>query len=99
MENPLRCEPEARDKARLATSRDLPTLGSPPTNRIPCGGSSPGSTRQGGEVEGCCSRRWATDSTVATDFLPVIAGPRWWHRAEWIPLLGKLCAKRPDARR
>src|ERR1039458_10588063 len=86
MENPERFEPDARDKARLATSRDLPTLGSPPTNRIPCGGNSPGSTRQGAGVAGCCSRSWASDSTVAAeDFLPVIGGPQWWHRAEWLP--------------
>ena len=65
MENPVRSEPAASDRARLATNSDLPTLGSPPTNRMPCGGNSPGSTRQGGGVGGCCSRSWASDSTVA----------------------------------
>src|SRR6266550_520669 len=39
MEKPRRSTPAASDKARLATSRDLPTLGSPPTNKMPCGGS------------------------------------------------------------
>src|SRR5438093_7168808 len=33
--------PAATDNARLATSSDLPTLGSPPTNRMPCGGNNP----------------------------------------------------------
>src|SRR5450755_2439697 len=57
MGNPMRSNPAASDKARLATSSDLPTLGSPPTNRMPCGGSSPGSTRQGGVVDGCCTTK------------------------------------------
>src|SRR5437879_3498170 len=35
MEKPRRSTPAASDKAKLATSRDLPTLGSPPTNRCP----------------------------------------------------------------
>ena len=44
----MRSAPAASDNARLATSSDLPTFGSPPTNRMPCGGSRPGSTRHGG---------------------------------------------------
>ena len=69
MEKPVRSEPAASDSARLATSSDLPTFGSPPTNRMPCGGNSPGSTRQGGGVGGCCSRSWASDRTGAGIFL------------------------------
>src|SRR5437667_11471891 len=64
MGKPMRSAPAASDNARLATSKDLPTLGSPPTNRMPCGGNSPGSTRQGGDVEGCCSSNCASDSTA-----------------------------------
>jgi hypothetical protein len=64
MGKPVRSEPAASDSARLATSSDLPTFGSPPTNKIPCGGNSPGSTRQGGAVGGCCSSSWASDRTL-----------------------------------
>src|SRR5437764_2457179 len=77
MESPLRLEPAGSERARLATNRDLPTLGSPPTNRMPCGGNSPGSTRQGGALAGCCWRSCANDSTVASavflDAAPLIA--------------------------
>src|ERR1035437_6794485 len=52
MKNPVRPEQAASERARLATNRDLPTLGSPPTNRMPCGGNSTGSTRQGGALAG-----------------------------------------------
>src|SRR5205809_4312257 len=70
MRNPARSLPAANASARLDTSRLLPTLGSPPTNRMPCGGNSPGSTRQGGGVEGCCSSNCASDSTAGeADFV------------------------------
>ena len=89
MGNPVRSVSAANDKARLATSSDLPTLGSPPTNRMPCGGNSPGSTRQAGAVEGCCASNCARDSTAGeADFLEtgsLTAAPRWWHPAESLP--------------
>src|SRR5207237_8681315 len=69
MEKPRRSTPAASDKAKLATSRDLPTLGSPPTNKMPCGGSSPGSTRQGGADDGCCASNCARASTVGEEEL------------------------------
>src|SRR5437870_11764811 len=85
MEKPKRSAPAANDEARLATSRDLPTLGSPPTNKMPWGGSSPGSTRQGGAVDGCCSSNCARDSTVGeagfVDAASLTAAPPWWHPA------------------
>src|SRR5437667_1077954 len=89
MEQPRPSTPAASDKARLATSRDLPTLGSPPTKRMPCGGSSPGSTRQGGADDGCCSSNCARDSTVGgADFVDAasltVAPPRW-HPAGSFP--------------
>jgi hypothetical protein len=63
MGKPVRWEPAARESARLETSRDFPTLGSPPRKSMPSAGSRPGSTRQGG-VGGCCSANWAKDNTV-----------------------------------
>src|SRR6202521_1210055 len=36
MENPMRPVPAASERARVATNKDLPTLGSPPTKRMPC---------------------------------------------------------------
>ena len=57
--------PAANASARLATSRLLPTLGSPPTNRMPCGGSSPGSIQPGGGAAGCSASNWASESTAA----------------------------------
>src|SRR5437667_4183565 len=101
MEKPRRSTPAANDKARLATSRDLPTLGSPPTNRMPCGGSSPGSTRQDGAVDGCCSSNCARDSTVGeadlVDAALLTAAPPWWHPAGAVPRRWTLFEKPPDA--
>src|ERR1017187_2985018 len=99
MGKPMRSAPAASDKARLATSSDLPTLGSPPTNRMPCGGSSPGSTRQAGAVDGCCSSNCASDRTVGfelTDFLDagsLTAAPPWGHPPGSIPRRWTLFAK------
>src|SRR5215471_4236918 len=67
MEKPKRSSPAARARARLATRRDLPTLGSPPTKRMPWAGSRPGSTREGAGVGGWASnwpreRRWEARS-------------------------------------
>src|ERR1035441_11103859 len=77
MENPVRPEPAASERARLATNRDLPTLGSPPTNRMPCGGNSPGSTRHRSEerrVGKECRSRWLPD------FLKKIRIGQVWKR-------------------
>src|SRR5206468_2903579 len=53
MRKPARAWPAASASARLATSRLLPTFGSPPTNKMPCGGNSPGSIHPGGGAAGC----------------------------------------------
>src|SRR2546426_820839 len=41
MRKPARAWPAASASAKLATSRLLPTLGSPPTKKMPCGGNTP----------------------------------------------------------
>ena len=53
MGKPGRSEPAASDSARLATNSDLPTFGSPPTNRMPCGRQQSGfhqAGRRGGRL-------------------------------------------------
>src|SRR5207244_425206 len=64
---PARPEPAANERARLATHRLLPTLGSPPTNRMPCGGSNPGSIQPGGGEAGCSVSSWARETTADFD--------------------------------
>src|SRR2546426_11915403 len=54
---PAREEPEARASARLATRRDFPTFGSPPTKRIPDEGSNPGSMSEGEIGRASCRER------------------------------------------
>src|SRR5579863_4052130 len=51
---------EVGDQQRFAT------FGSPPTNRIPFGGNSPGSARQRGAVGGYCCSSWANDRTLGS---------------------------------
>src|SRR5712691_80961 len=102
--NPACEEPEARARARLATSNDLPTFGSPPTKRMPLEGSNPGSISEGVGV-GLCSSNWPNDTTPAVEErLPAsdvgfIAKPPEWRPAIWVHRWWMLCGKRPDATR
>src|SRR5437867_4935954 len=99
---PAREEPEARASARLATSRDFPTLGSPPTKRIPDEGSRLGSMMAGVGVE-LCSSNCPRDNTPEVDEVffkvdftakPPESHPEGSVHRSWMP-----CGRRPDARR
>src|SRR5437660_5056760 len=60
--------PAATDNARLATSSDLPTLGSPPTNRMPCGGNNPR----------CHQARRRSSGLLLQQLTPATTPPRIW---------------------
>src|SRR5438876_9115191 len=98
---PPREEPEAKARARLATSRDFPTFGSPPTKRIPEAGKSPGSMSAGVGL-GLCSSNCPNDRTPEADepFFKVgfTVKPPGWRPKGSVHRSWTLCARLPDAR-
>src|SRR5215831_1482775 len=89
-----RCQRERE----IRNQQRLPTFGSPPTNRMPCAGNSPGSTRHGGGAGDCCSRSCANERTDAGGVMLIIK-PRWWRPAESPRSPQILCAPLPAAAR
>src|SRR5438128_11073046 len=98
---PPREEPEAKARARLATSRDFPTFGSPPTKRIPEAGKSPGSMSAGVGL-GLCSSNCPNDRTPEADepFFKVgfTVKPPGWRPARSVHRSLMLCARPLGAR-
>ncbi len=99
---PARSLPAASSSARLATNRLLPTFGSPPTNRMPCGGSKPGSIQLAGGVAGCWASSCASERMAVSGAFfaaALIAAPRPPHPAKALRPQWRLCAPPPAAER